>query len=214
MPRVNDQTNRWLPRDPIHTLVVLLAPLLAGVVLGGVVESVTNNSKPAPRRKTVIETVTVTAPAEAATEGEAPIGLEALNEEEAVGFDTFAELGNRNIGGEDYSNAVTMEIYPEGAGTPHLPIFTKGRFSTMTFTVGIDAEAECPKASAAVSVTDQDGRPLWGPRTATISKPISEEIEIPRPIQINLVQRSEQTESACINGLAEVSWGGVTFGSG
>jgi hypothetical protein len=54
---------------------------------------------------------------------------------------------------------------------------------------------------------------LWGPKVVTIDSPQTEEaLAIPRPIQVNLKQKSLVTgENACGNGEAHVSWGSVVF---
>lgn len=198
-----------------------IVTLVVGFVGGGTVVSVTNDSTNAakkPRTVTATQTVTETVESDggngAPQLGAASVGLEELSEEEDVEYDVYATLGNRSIGRTTYTNAVTGEIYSDGSGMAQVIIFTKGRFSSMHFVVGIDAEATCPRARAAVSVEDQVGRVLWGPKEVSISSPITETVSIPRPLQVVLVQRSNETESSCDGGKAEVSWGDLTFMSG
>jgi hypothetical protein len=208
---------RWF-RDPGHTLAVVAVTLIVGVIGGGTVVSVTGSSggKP-PKTVTVTEMSTVTEAAEAEDPTSEPdaesasVGLEALNEEEKVEFDVAAEFGNRNIGGQTYGDAVTGDIYADGSGLPQLTILTGARFSSMHFVVGIDAEAECSRARASVSVENESGRVLWGPAEVSISQPVARTIAIPKPLQVVLVQRSNETESSCDYGEAEVSWGAVSF---
>jgi hypothetical protein len=207
---------RWF-QDPGHTAAVVLVTLLVGLIGGGTVVSVTGGSsqerRPA-KTVTVMQTTTVTEPSPAvpAPEEEAlSVGLEELNEEEDVEFDVASEFGTRNIGGQTYNDALTSEVYADGAGVSELTIFAQGRFSSMHFVVGVDAETECPKAKASVALEDQSGNVLWEPREVDITHPIEETVQIPNPLQIVLVQRSMETESSCNGGMAQVSWGAVTF---
>ena len=206
---------RWF-RDPGHTVAVVLVTLVVGLVGGGTVVSVTGSSRETSQ-ETVTKTATVTETVEAdpptlGSETESPaVGLEALNEEEDVQFDVAAEFGNRNIGGQTYGDAVTGDVYADGSGLPRLTILTGARFSSMHFVVGIDAEAECPRALASVSVEDESGQILWGPAQVAITGPITRTVTIPKPIQVVLVQRSDETESSCDYGEAQVSWGAVSF---
>ena len=142
-----------------------------------------------------------------------PVGLTELNESEDVEFSVDADFSTRNINGETHNDAVTGLVYSDDSGFTSLAIETKRRFDAVSFTVGIDAEAECPRARARVSLTDQSGRVLWGPEVVTIDNPRSEQdLAIPRPIQVNLEQKSLVTgENACGNTEAQVSWGSVVF---
>jgi hypothetical protein len=191
--------------------------LIVGLIGGGTIVSVTNNSpKEVTDTVTDVKTETVTVTGVDETEELEPgsVGLEELNEEEDVEFEVAASFGNRTIGRTTYTNAVTGGIYADGSGFSQLPIFTKGRFDSMHFAVGIDAEATCPRARGTVSVEDQVGRVLWGPRDVSINQPVIETVSIPRPLQVVLVQRSNETESSCDYGVAEISWGDVTFAAG
>lgn len=197
-------------------MVILgVAALVVGGGTGAFVTKNVTSDEVKTDTTTVTEMKTVTVPADGETETEdvlASVGLEELGEEEDVGFDVSATFENRTIGRNTYADAVMVEVYPDSSLA--LPIQTKGRFSTMHFVVGIDAEAECPRSEATVSVEDQDGRVLWGPRTATISKPITETIPISRPLQVMLVQHTNETESSCDGGWTQVSWGDVNFQTG
>jgi hypothetical protein len=206
---------RWF-RDPGHTAAVVAVTLFVGLVGGGTVVSVTGNSgKPESVTSTVTTTVTEAADSvQPQPEEASSIGLEELNEEEDVEFEVSAEFGNRNIGGKSYNNAVTGAVYSDGSGFPQLKILTGGRFSSIHFVVGIDADAECSQASANVSIEDEGGRLLWGPKQVGIREPISRTLSIPAPLQVILVQRSTGTTSSCNAGEAQVSWGGVEFREG
>lgn len=212
----SSRLGRWF-RDPGHTLAVVAVTLIVGLIGGGTVVSVTGSSgqgQRTPSTVTVIETTTVEEPSATVPtpEEEGPaVGLEELDEEENVEFDVAAEFGTRNIGGQSYNDAVTGGIYADGSGLAQLTIFTEGRFSSMHFVVGVDADAECPRARASVAVEDQSGNALWGPKEVDITHPIEQTIGIPNPLQVILVQRSKETESSCDYGMAQVSWGAVEF---
>jgi hypothetical protein len=207
---------RWF-RDPGHTVAVVAVTLIVGFAGGGTVVYVAGG-KDRPAAVTQTETVTVTEPPPpeepAPEEAETSVGLEQLEEEEDVEFDVAAEFGNRNIGGESYNDAVTGLVYSDGSGLAELTIRSGGRFSSMHFVVGIDADAECSEARANVSVENESGQPLWGPKPVSIGNPIEQTLSIPNPLQVVLVQRSRETESSCNSGEAHVSWGAVTFQEG
>lgn len=177
--------------------------------------STTGSSKPT----TVTESTTVTATetvggAESAGTpgpGSATVGLEELYEGEDVDAYSYATFGNRNIERKVYGDAVLIEVWPGESEEADLTIYAKGRFSSMHFVVGIDAEASCPGSRAVASIEDERGRVLWGPKEVGITDSVTRSISIPRPLQVVLVQRSNETESACEGGYAEVSWGDVYF---
>lgn len=206
---------RWF-RDPGHTISVVLTTLVVGFVGGGTVVYVTGGAGgERDASPGTVKTTTVTEPSVEPPEAEAAsIGLEELEGEEKVEFDVAAEFGTRNIGGQSYNDAVTGEIYADGSGLSRLPIFTDGRFSSMHLVVGIDADSECPRARASVSVEDQSGQVLWGPQEVDITHPAEQSFAIPNPLQVVLVQRSKETEDSCDYGKAQVSWGAVTFREG
>jgi hypothetical protein len=184
------------------------------VVGGGTGAYVTKNVTSEPEPATVTRAKTVTVPAEEPiTEAQAPspatVGLSELEEEEDV--ESLGYVENRYVGRQSYADAVMVEVFPDQP--EQVAILTKGRFSTMHFVVGIDAEAICPRSKATVSIEDQDGRTMWGPRTATISKPITETISIASPLQVYLVQHTKETDRSCEGGWTQVSWGDVTFQS-
>lgn len=192
----------------------MVAVGVAGLLVGGGVTYITNNFAP-EETKTVTEMETVTvAPTTEPEIQPGDIGLEQLYEEEDVEYEEEAEFGNRNIGGQSYTDAVTGGVYAAGSGFSELTVFTKGRFSSVQFVVGIDAEASCQRARAFVSIEDQDGQVLWGPVEVGISDPITKTLSIPESLQVIFVQRSAETESACDYGMAQVSWGDVTFQAG
>jgi hypothetical protein len=152
-------------------------------------------------------TWTVTAPPPPAD-----VGLSALNNAGDVEFNVDADLNAVNINGTAYNDGVTGSVYPDDSGFSSLTIHAKRRFSKIRFAVGISSDADCPRARARVSLTDESGRTLWGPEVVRIDAPQIDRIPIDHPVQVNLVQRSlEAGENACGNGEATVSWGGVTF---
>ena len=139
------------------------------------------------------------------------VGLETLREEEDVIFDVHASYENRRIGTEAYENSVTGNLYPDGSGMEPLTVITAGRFSSVHFIVGIDAETVCPKAAANVSIEDQNGVALWGPVEVDIDDPVTESVPIEGTVQIDLVHHSRETEGSCNLGETQVTWGDVTF---
>jgi hypothetical protein len=141
----------------------------------------------------------------------AAVGLSELRNAEDVEFSVDAEYGTTNINGVDYTDSVTGLVYPDDSGFSKLTIKTKRRFGEMKFAVGIDSGADCPRARARVSVEDEGGRPLWGPRPVSIDSAQRASVALPRPVQVNLVQHSLEGAGACGNGEAQVSWGGVKF---
>jgi hypothetical protein len=207
---------QWF-RDPGHTAVVAVVAALSFLVGGGTGFFTSNSTTSAPEPTTVTQQTTVTATetvseaeGEDAVEfGSATTGLEELDEGENVDGSTYSTFGNRSIGRKVYGDAVLVEVWP--GEREDLTIFTKGRFSAMHFVVGIDAEAECPSSRAVVSIEDESGRVLWGPKEVGIRNPVTRSIPIPRPLQVILVQRSNETESACEGGIVSVSWGDVYF---
>jgi hypothetical protein len=146
-----------------------------------------------------------------ATPAPATVGLAALEDQQDVQFNVDAEFGTRNIAGTDYTDAVNGLVYGDGSAFDKLVIETKGRFNEMSFTVGIDSEAQCPAVPARVWIQDAQGATLWGPRTVGVASPATASIAIPSPVQVVLRQTSLRGVNACNNGEADVSWGGVTF---
>jgi hypothetical protein len=144
--------------------------------------------------------------------GAAKKGLSELNDAGDVEFSVDASFDAVNINGESYNDSVSGDVYPDDSGFGKLTVHTKRRFSAVDFTVGISADTDCPKARAKVSLTDEGGRVLWGPQVVTIDSSQTESVQIPKPVQLNLVQRSTATDdNSCTN--ATVAWGGVTFTS-
>lgn len=211
---------RWF-RDPGHTAVVALIAV-ASFAIGGGTGFFTSNSTTGSSTTTVTEPTTVTATetvaeselAGAPEPGSASQGLEELYEGEDVDAHAYATFGNRSIGRKVYGDGVVIEVWPGESEDADLTIYSKGRFSSMHFVVGVDAEAVCPGSRAVVSVEDERGRVLWGPKEVGITDSVSRTISIPRPLQVVLVQRSNETESACESGIVEVSWGDVYFQEG
>lgn len=208
--------------DPGNAAVALVA-VVVGLAAGGGSTYVVKSNNAITTTQTQTETVTVAEESREAEGGEldsdfgpSSIGLEELNaEEEIQEEDSYeAEFGNRNIAGHEYGNAFTATEYADGTGLSDLTVNTKGRFSSMRFVVGIDAETSCPRSQARVWVADETGHVLWGPTTVGIATPArAESLPIPNPIQVNLVNRSAEGESSCDYGQVDVSWGGVQFRS-
>jgi len=204
--------------DPGSAVMVLVAALI-GLAAGGgstyVVRSNATDTETVTQTRT--ETVTVAEESGEEVEGFIPsgIGIDELYAEEQVQDEDFYEIefGIRNIAGHEYENAFVAGIYPED-GPIGLTVNTKSRYSSMSFAVGIDAETTCPEARARVWVEDETGHVLWGPARVGIATPArAENLAIPDPIQVSLVSRSAESESSCDSGKADVSWGGVRFGS-
>ncbi len=80
-----------------------------------------------------------------------------------------------------------------------------------TFTTKVSGEPGPGQRTATVSLTDQDGAVLWGPKEVTISSSIQRTVRLPRPVKVNLEQETSGGSDSC--GDALVSWGGVRFSS-
>lgn len=202
--------------DPGSAVMVLVAAVIGLAAGGGSTYVVRSN---ATETVTETQTQTVTVAEESGEEVEeflpSGIGLDELYAEEEVQDEDFYEIefGIRNIAGHEYENAFIAGIYAED-GPIALTVNTKGRYSSMSFAVGVDAETTCPEARARVWVEDETGHLLWGPARVSIAQPArAENLAIPNPIQVNLISRSAEGESSCDSGRADVSWGGVRFGS-
>jgi hypothetical protein len=209
---MSEDKQRWL--DRLIAGITAAGTLALAIIALVATNTVYISSTP---QATVTQTVTrtVTGPTGPTPPAAAPaaIGLTELNDNQDVQFSVDADFSTRNIAGTDYTDAVTGLVYSDNSGFDHLSIQTKGRFSAMSFTVGIDSAAQCPHASAQVSIEDAAGAYLWPPHTVTIDSPQSTMISIPNPIQVVLKQTSLTGDNACGNGEAQVSWGGVVFHS-
>jgi len=130
------------------------------------------------------------------------------------------DVGTKTIAGKTYDDGVSMFTDRSGDdfsnNTGRLPITLKRQYLRLRGVVGIDGEAPCPGNDASVSIVDDQGQILWGPRHVSFNVDEHFDIAIKDLPRIELVQRSlASSEDRCDDGevseLTYPAWGQLKF---
>lgn len=117
------------------------------------------------------------------------------------------DYGTQSIGGRPYPDGVSMLVFSDGSGHPKVAVNTEGRFSKISGVVGIDGNAECVEVPASVSIVDDHGTVLWGPKTVDSRSRVPFSADLEGAVRVYLTQASLATgEEGCG---ANPAWGRV-----
>jgi len=205
----------------LAAVIVIVCGTVVGALAGGssdegtrtitrvVTRTVAQPQVASPKTATDPGGIAITPPAAADT----PDTLKELYDSGRVENPTFADFGIVTIAKKTYEG-VLMHTDRKGlvAGyVPRLVINVKGRYKQVTGVVGIDDEAECTENDATVSITNDDGRTLWGPREVKFNSPGSFIVSIRNRARVTLDQLSLASSDDPCDGVAYLAWGDLKF---